>query len=148
MGANNAVAGKKGLKNGKANKIAATSLIKKINETINKVSRAKANMTCAEFVKKTKKINNHLFNAPLNKIVAKIINEVVNSTIGSCSSDEKEGLETEQTKLTGPIDIIEEAIEDVQNDLKIQTGTTTSIDSLDVNARSLGSFAFVNLMSI
>merc|ERR1711955_121684 len=34
---NNAVTGKKGLKNGKANKIAATSLIKKINETTNKV---------------------------------------------------------------------------------------------------------------
>merc|ERR1719431_822127 len=146
--ANNAVNGKKALKNGKVNKIAATSLLKKINETINKNSRAKPNMTCAEFVNKTKRINVHLFNAPLNKKVATIMNEVVNSTIDTCSTNEKTSLKAEQTKLSHTIEIIEEALEDVQNDLKIQTGTTTSIDSININVRGFGSFSYINLMNI
>ena len=146
--ANAAVNGKEALKNGKVNKLAATSFMKKINETVNRNSRTKANMTCAEFVIKTKRINVHLFNAPLNKKVATFMNEVVNSTIDTCSTNEKTSLKAEQTKLSDTIEIIEEAIEDVQNDLKIQTGTTTSIDSININARSFGSFPFINLMSI
>merc|ERR1711892_1254148 len=98
--------GSASLKNGMANKVAATAFLKKINETINKNARAKSNLTCAAFVKKTKKISNHLFNAPLNKLVASIINETVNVTVGSCSEEEKTSLKEEIIKIGTTIEII------------------------------------------
>merc|ERR1712123_448747 len=140
--------GSAALKNGMANKVAATVFLKKINETINKNARAISNITCAAFVKKTKKISNHLFNAPLNKLVASIINETVNVTVGSCSEEEKTSLKEEIFKIGTTIEIIDEAIEDVQNDLKIQTGTTTSVASIDINVRSFGNMLNYNLLSI
>merc|ERR1712123_487820 len=103
--------------------------------------------TC-DFSKENKKMSNHLFNAPLNKLVASIINETVNVTVGSCSEEEKTSLKEEIIKIGTTIEIIDEAIEDVQNDLKIQTGTTTSVASVDINVRSFGNMLNYNLLSI
>ena len=136
------------LKKGVANKIAAYSFLKKINETINKNSRLKSNLSCSAFVKKAKKINTHLFNAPLNNAVASIINETVNLTINSCTTDEKTSLKAEETKLVNTIEIIDEAMEDVQKDLEIQTGTTTSIAAINLNVKHFGGILTSNLFSI
>jgi len=125
------------LKNANANKIAASSLLKKINETINFQSRAKTNLTCGEFINKTSRMNQYIFNAPLKKELSSTIIAVANQTISGCSANEKTRLKLEETKLVSNIEIIDEAIEDIQNDLKILTGTTTSLDTNVKIARSM-----------
>ena len=99
-------------------------------------------------LRKQREINTHLFNAPLNNAVASIINETVNLTINSCTTDEKTSLKAEETKLVNTIEIIDEAMEDVQKDLEIQTGTTTSIAAINLNVKHFGGILTSNLFSI
>ena len=133
---NSAAKGKDALQNGKANKLAASSLLNKLNQTINGKSRSENNLTCAAFLIQMKKINRRIFNAPLSKKISSFINQIVNQTIGGCSTNETTNLKSEETKLSKNMEIIDEAMEDVQNDLKIQTGTTTSVASINIKISS------------
>jgi len=140
---NSASSSTKALKHGLKNKKAASSFLIKINKTLNEAtSRSVSNLTCKSFLGRAKKINQHLFNAPLNKKTSSAIFEILNTTIGSCSNNETSNLKTEKGKLEMNIEIIDEAMNDIHLDLKIQTGTTISVATLDSNYNKRSYFVF------
>jgi len=114
---------------GAKNQAAATAVSAKVNATLAARSLAprSTDVTCAAFATSVTEISTHVKSAPLLANLETLLKALANSTVATCTDDDKSSLGNASTTFISSTDSITLAIAEKQDALNISTGTTLNV---------------------